>query len=319
MKRLLLIALPYVALSLSACAGLTVKTPQSEDGKAQEQSTGDAASDSPDGGQTPGDKLDVCSLATREEVEAASGRRVMEPRRGDELVSRRAGTVTSSCMFGSNEGFVSLNVRQQSPGSTTTWSAPRAYGELKDLIKGSDGQPSGRLEEIEGLGVAAFAETKVETANYETTELRVLSERAILTIRLTGPASTPTLEAAKMIAGRAISRLERFESNGVIPAPDSQAMPSKPAASPDGDERLKAPEVSQNERKSGKGAAQSAASGTTKATSAKVSKDNSRRDDSSPSKQSKKSVKESAERASERNKREARKTVRANPRSKRRS
>jgi hypothetical protein len=314
-KRLLLIALPCVALSLSACTGRPVNAPQSEEGQAQEKSTGGAANGSLAEGQSPEDRLDVCSLATREEVETALGRKVMEPRRGDELVSRRAGTVTSSCMFGSNEGFVNLNVRRQHPGSTTMWSAPRAFGELKDLIKGSDGQPSGRLEEIEGLGAAAFAETKVETANHETTELRILSQRSILTVRLNGPASTPTLEAAKIIGGKAISRLERSESNAVTPAPDGQATPPKPTVAPDGDKRLKATEESQTERKSGKKADQSADSRTMKAASAKVSKNNSGRDNSSRSKQSKKSVKESAER----NKREAQKTLRANPRSRRRS
>ena len=311
MKGLLLIAVLYIAMSLSACGSLT--TPQSGGEKApQEKATGgkDAANNSIKEGKPPGAKLDVCSLTTREEVEAALGRTVMEPTRADELVSRKAGTVTSSCMFGSNEGFIRLSVRQQDPASSTMWNAARAYGDLKELVKGSDGQPSGRSEEVTGLGADAFAETKAETANFETTELRILGKRTLLTIRVTGPASTPTLEAAKMIAAKAASRLERYESDAIVPAPKTPSTAPESTAKLDGDERVKAPEGVQIERKSAKKVERPRAQMATKATTPTVSKNNSRRTDGSSPKKNKESAKRTADRT--------KKAARANTKSKRR-
>ena len=231
MRSLLLITLPYVVMSLTACGSLTLyKSHTGEEVRENDAGDRDDGDISTEGGKSRGDILDACSQIMKEEVEAALGRTVIEPTHSNELVSRRAGTLTSSCMFGSDQGFVSVSVRQQSPASATAWDAARAYEELKDLIvKGDSEKTPVGFEEVRGLGAKAFAETKQEAVNYETTELRVLSKRSILTIRVTAPASIPTLEAAQMLAAKAISRLEGYESTARDPARERPATAPKPA------------------------------------------------------------------------------------------
>jgi hypothetical protein len=225
MRRFLLIALLGIAITLLTCGKLRKDTPPSGEAGAQANAIGDAdaESDPTDGSTLPADNLDVCSQLTREEVEAALGRPVKEPTRGTELTSRRSGTITSSCMFGGDEGFVSLGVKRQAPASTTTWNAAKSYEELKDRIAKAQGKESLiKFAEVSGIGVDAFAETKEEAVNFQTTELRVLTKQSILTIRVVGlQTATSTLEAAKILAGKAVPRLEKYERAGIIPAPDS--------------------------------------------------------------------------------------------------
>lgn len=222
MRRFLFIALLGIAITPLACGKLGKDASSGRAGtQANAIGDADAESDSTEGNTLPADNLDVCSQLTREEVEAALGRPVKEPTRGSDLTSRRAGTLTSSCMFGGDEGFVSLGVKRQSPASTTPWNAAKSYEELKDrIVKAQSGDSLIRLIEVSGIGVAAFAETKEEAANFQTTELRILTRQSILTIRVVGlSAATSTLEAAKTLAGKAVPRLEQYEREGIIPAP----------------------------------------------------------------------------------------------------
>jgi hypothetical protein len=319
MRRFLLIAFLGVAVMPLACGKLRRDAPTSGAG-APANTTGDvdAEGDPTEGSTLPADKLDVCSQLTREEVEAALGRPVREPMRGTELSSRRSGTLTSSCMFGGDEGFVSLHVKRQSPTSTTRWNAAKSYEELRDrIVTAQSGESVVRLAEVSGIGVDAFAETKEETVNFQTTELRVLSRHSILTVRVVGLlAATSSLEAAKILAGKAVPRLEEYERAGIIPAPDSTSTAAERGANSGDDKRQRVPEEPRAERRTTKEVEQSPTRGNTKAATAKVGKNNSRRADEASSKQSKKSVKESAKKTPDRTKREATKTARANPRSK---
>jgi hypothetical protein len=175
------------------------------------------------------------------------------------------------------------------------------------------------LAEVSGIGVDAFAETKEETVNFETTELRVLSKHSILTIRVVGLlAATSSLEAAKILAGKAVPRLEEYERAGIIPGPDSTSTAPEPGANLGDDKRQRMPEKSRAERKTTKEVEQSPARGNTKVTTATVGKNNSRRADEASSRQGKKSVKEPAKRTPDRTKREATKPTRAKPKSKKR-
>jgi hypothetical protein len=322
MRRFLLIALLGIAVTPLACGKLRKDTPASGGAGTPANTVGDvdAEGDPTEGSTLPADKLDVCSQLTREEVEAALGRPVKEPMRGTELSSRRSGTLTSSCMFGGDEGFVSLHVKRQSPTSTTRWNAAKSYEELKDrIVKAQSGGSVVRLAEVSGIGVEAFAETKEETANFQTTELRVLSKHSILTIRVVGLlAATSTLEDAKILAGKAVPRLEEYERAGIIAGPDSIQTAPEPRGELGDDKRQKVPEKSRAERKTTNEVEQSPTRGNTKAATAKAGKNNSRRADEASSKQSKKTVKESTKRAPDRTKREAIKTGRANPKSKKR-
>jgi hypothetical protein len=322
MRRFLLIALLGVAITPLACGKLRKDTPTSGGAGAPANATedADAEGDPTEGSTLPADKLDVCSHLTREEVEAALGRPVKEPTRGTELSSRRSGTLTSSCMFGGDEGFVSLGVKRQAPASTAAWNAAKSYEELKDrIVKAQSGESSIKLAEVSGIGVDAFAETKEETVNFQTTELRVLSKQSILTVRVVGLLeATSTLEAAKILAGKAVARLEEYERAGLIPAPDSTSTAPEPGANLGDDRRQRTPEKSRVERKTTKEVEQSPTRSNTKATTAKVGKNSSRRADEASSKRSKKSVKESTKRTPDRTKKEATKTARANPRSKKR-
>jgi hypothetical protein len=317
MRRFLLIALLGIALTALTCGKRGKDTPASGGAGAPAETVGevDAEDDTTEGGTLPADKLDVCSQLTREEVEAALGRPVREPMRGTELSSPRSGSLTSSCMFGGDEGFVSLHVKRQSPTSTTRWNAAKSYEELKDrIVKAQSGGSVVRLAEVSGIGVDAFAETKEETPNFQTTELRVLSKHSILTIRVVGLlAATSSLEDAKILAGKALPRLEEYERAGIITGPALTSTDPDPGD----DKRQKMPEKSRPERKTTKEVEQSPR-GNTKATTAKIGKNNSRRADEASSKQSKKSVKESAKRTPDRTKREATKAARANPKSKKR-
>ena len=320
MRRFLLIALLGIAVTPLACGKLRKDTPTSGGAGAPANAIGqvDAEGDPIEGSTLPADKLDVCSHLTREEVEAALGRPVKEPLRGTELSSRRSGTLTSSCMFGGDEGFVSLHVKRQSPTSTTKWNAAKSYEELKDrIVKAQSGESVVSLTEVSGIGMDAFAETKEETVNFQTTELRVLSKHSILTIRVVGLlAATSTLEAAKILAGKAVPRLEEYERAGIIPGPDSTSTAPEPGANLSDDKRQT--EKSGVERKTTKEVEQSPTRGNTKATTAKVGKNSSRRADEASSKQSKKSVTASTKRTPDRTKREATKTARTTPRSKKR-
>ena len=322
MRRFLLITLLCIAVTTLACGKLRRDNPAPGGAGALANATGDvdAEGERTEGSTLPADKLDVCSQLTREEVEAALGRPVKEPMRGTELSSRRSGTLTSSCMFGGDEGFVSLGVKRQAPNSTTAWNAAKSFEELKDRIfKAQSGESAVRLAEVSGLGADAFAETKEETVNFQTTELRVLSRHSILTIRVVGLlAATSSLEAAKILAGKALPRLEEYERAGIIPRPDSTSTAPGPGANLGDDQRQRMPEKSRVERKTAKESEQSPTRGITKAATAQVGKNSSRRADEASSKQSRKSVKESTKRTPERTKREATKTARANPRSKKR-
>jgi hypothetical protein len=218
MRRFLLIALLGIALTPLACGKLRKNTTPSREDGTQTNAIGDADAESAqaEGSTLSADDLDVCSQLTREEVEAALGKPVKEPIRGTDLTSRRSGTLTSSCMFGGEEGFVSVGVRRQDPASVTKWDAAKSYEELKDRItKAQGGESLIRVAEVSGIGTAAFAETKEEAANYQTTELRALTKHSILTIRVVGlSAATSTLEAAKILAGKAVLRLEQYEQVG---------------------------------------------------------------------------------------------------------
>jgi hypothetical protein len=195
------------------------------------------------------------------------------------------------------------------------WNAARSYEELKGIIfKSRNGESSGRLEEISGIGVDAFAETKEETMNYQTTELRVLSKYSILTVRVVGPSATSTLEAAKTLAGKAILRLEKYEINAAIPTSDSTPTAPAPPPNLNNVERPRVPEKSRAEARSAKEVEPSKPRKNTRATSAKVENNNSRRADKSGSKESKRA----STRAVNRNKRESAKAVRANARGRRR-
>ena len=163
MRRFLLVALLGVAVMPLACGKLRKDAPASGGAGALANSAGDvdAEGEANAGSALPADKLNVCSQLTREEVEAALGRPVKEPMRGTELSSRRSGTLSSSCMFGGEEGFVSLGVKRQAPGSTTTWNAAKSYEELKDrIVKAQSGESLVKLAEVSGIGVDAFAESK---------------------------------------------------------------------------------------------------------------------------------------------------------------
>jgi hypothetical protein len=323
MRRLLLVALLGIAITPLACGKRSKDTPTPGGAGAPANTTGDVdADDDPTEGSTlPADKLDVCSQLTKEEVEAALGRPVMEPRRGTELSSRRSGTLTSSCMFGGDEGFVSLHVKRQSPTATARWDAAKSYEELKDRkVKAQGGELAVRLAEVPGIGVDAFAETKEETVNFETTELRVLSKHSILTIRVVGLLeATSSLEAAKILAGKAVPRLEEYERAGIIPRPDSTSTAPETGADLSDDKRQRKPEEARGERKTTKEVEQSPARGKTKAATARAGTNNTRRAEESSSKQGKKSAKESAKRIPDRTKREATKTARAKPKSKKRT
>lgn len=322
MRRFLLIALLGIAVTPLACGRLRKDTRTSGGAGAPANATGDvdADGDPTEGSPLPADKLDVCSQLTREEVEAALGRPVKEPLRGTELSSRRSGTLTSSCMFGGDEGFVSLGVKRQAPSSKTAWHAAKAYEELKDLIvKAHGGESVVRVAEVSGIGAGAFAETKEETVNFQTTELRVLSRRSILTVRVVGLLeATSTLEAAKILAGKALPRLEEYERAGMIREPDSTPTAPEPVANSDDDKRQRVPEESRVERKTAKEGEPSRTRDDTKAAPVKVGKDSSRRADGAGSKQTRKSVKEPTKKTSDRTKREVTKTARAKPKSNKR-
>ncbi len=177
-----------------------------------------------------------------------------------------------------------------------------------------------RLAEVPGIGVDAFAETKEETVNFETTELRVLSRHSILTVRVVGLlAATSSLEAAKTLAGKAVPRLEEYERAGIIPRPDSASTAPETGADLSDDKRQRKPEEARDERKTTKEVEQSPARGKTKAATTRAGTNNTRRAEESSSKQGKKSAKESARRTPDRTKREATKTARAKPRSRKRT
>jgi len=314
-----LIALLCITLTPLACGKLRRDSPTSGGAGAPANTNGDvdAEGDPTDGSTLPADKLDVCSQLTKEEVEAALGRPVNEPMRGTVLSSRRTGSLTSSCMFGGEEGFVSLHVKRHLPNSTTRWNAAKSYEELKDRIfKAQSGESLVRLAEVSDIGVDAFAETKEETVNFQTTELRVLSRYSILTVRVVGLlAATSSLEAATILARKAVPRLEEYEKAGMIHAPDPASTAPEPVANPGDDKGRRVPEKSRVEQKTTKEVEQSPTRGHRNATTATGGTNNSRRADEASSKQGKKSVKESGKRTPERTKREA---AKATPRSKKR-
>lgn len=311
MRNLLLIALPYIAISLSACDKVPLYTTHSGEENAGKEDAGNKNSVS--GSKSLGNKIDACAQITREEVEAALDGTVMEPTRGDDLVSRKEGTLTSSCMFGSDEGFVSLDIKQQNPASTTAWNAARSYEELKELIiKNGEGQSYARLEEVTGLGAAAFAQTSEEANNHETTQLRVLVKRFILTIRVSAMASTPTLEVAKILAGKVLPRLETYEGDAIVATPSTTP---KPAVKLNEDERLQSQKGSQMEsKKSAKRDERAPVQKATKATPVRGDKRASRRANEPSSKSSQKS----ANRTVGRVKKETAKSARPSPKSRRR-
>lgn len=312
MRRLWLIALLSITISLSACGDQLGDTPQS--GEVSEEAARN--NNSIDGSKPTGDKIDACSQITKGEVEAALGKTVMEPTRGDDLVFRKEGTLTSSCMFGGNEGFVSLDIKQQAPASTIAWNAARAYEELKSLIiKGSGGQSSARLEEISGLGADAFAQTREEAENHETTELRILSKRTILTLRVNTLASTSTLEVAKILAGKVISRLQMYEGDVIVAKPETPSTTPKPEPDSDRDRRLKSQEGSRSERRSAKKVERASEQKSGKVASARGGKSVSRRANEPSSRVSQKS----ATRTANKGKKETTKTARPSQRNKRRT
>ena len=313
MRRLLVIALVSVTMSLSTCGGDPPGyTSQSE------EANGEAAgnNNSTDNGKSTGAIIDACSQLTKEEVEDALGMTVMEPTRGDDLVFRKEGTLTSSCMFGSNEGFVSLDIKQRAPTSTIAWNAARSYEELKNLIiKGSGGQSSVRFEEISGLGAEAFAQTREEAENHETTELRILSKRTILTIRVNTLASTSTLEVAKTLAGKVIPRLESYESEDLVATTDTPSATPKPTPDLNREARLKSQKDSQTEEKNAKKVDRAPVKKAAKGDAAKSGKSISRRANEPSSRVSQKSAK----RVAEKGKKETRKIVKPSPRNRRRT
>lgn len=309
MRRLLLIAFAYIAILLSACRSVPDYRSSTERGK-------EAGNNNSLDGKSPVARIDACSHITREEVEEAVGRTVMEPTRGDELVSRREGTLNSSCMFGSDEGYVSLDIKQQDPSSNIAWNASQSYRELKELIvEGFSGQSSVRLEEVNGIGLSAFAQTNKDAGSYETTELRVLVKAAILTIRVSVPSPPPTLEAAETLAGKVVPRLEKYEDDAPVAAPDLQATEPKPKAKSDEDERRQSSKGSQAEQKREKEAERTSAQKSGKAGSARGNKNVSRQRDEPRSKGSQRSTGRTAERS----KKETKKTDRPTPKRRKRS
>lgn len=210
MSRLLLMALSCVAVTSILACGRNTPSPGEDRARESVNSNTSEEGDQTDSGTSSSDNLDVCSQLTREEVEAALGQSVAAPVPGTTLTSRRAGTITSSCMFSSSQGFVSLDIKRQDPASKTIWNAAKAYEELKGLIKSHGAESGGRVEEVSGVGLNAFVETTEVTANQKTTELRVLSKRSILTVRVVGPSATSTLDVAKTLALKAVGRLEKF-------------------------------------------------------------------------------------------------------------
>jgi hypothetical protein len=305
-RRLLLIALPSIALLLLACPYILEYTHPSE-----KRMKG--AGNSPGSGKSPVARIDACSHITREEVEATVDRTVMEATRGDELVSRKEGSLTSSCMFGSDEGYVSLDIKQQDPASDTVWDASQSYKELKDLIgEGFSGQSSVKLEEVAGVGTHAFAQTNRDSGNYGTTELRVLIKGAILTIRVSLPPPPSTLDAAKTLAGKVVPRLEGYVSDLVVAVPDSQPTEPKPKVKLDEDERRQSPKGSQAQQK-GKPEVERASP--QKAGKVASVKGGARQTDEPSSKGSQKTTKRTAGRSKE----ETKKTDRPSPKNKKRS
>ena len=310
MRRLLLIALAYLAVSLSACDKVPLYTTRSGEENANKE---EGNTSTVSGNKSPGDKIDACAQITRGEVEDALGDTVMQPTRGEDLVSRKEGTLISSCMFGSDEGFVSLDVKQQNPASTTAWNAARSYEELKELIiKNGEGQSYAKLEEVTGLGAAAFAQTSGAANNHLTTELRVLVKRFILTIRVSALASTQTLEVAKTLAGTVIPRLETYEGDAIVATPTTTP---KPAIKLNEDESLKSAEGSQRERrKSAKQVERTPVQKAAKTASARGDTKTSRRANEPGSKSNQKS----AQRNSGRNRKETAKSARPSPRNRKR-
>jgi hypothetical protein len=317
MRRFLLIALLGIAVTPLACGrlGRDARTRGGAGAGANAGGEVDAEGEPTEGSPLPADKLDVCSQLTREEVEAALGRPVKEPMRGTELSSRRTGTLTSSCMFGGEEGFVSLGVKRQSPNATTAWYAAKAFEELKDrIVEANSGESLVKVAEVSGIGAGAFAETKEETVNFQTTELRVLSRRSILTVRVVGLLeATSSFDAARTLAEKALPRLEEYERAGIIRGPESAATANRPEADPDDDKSQETRDRARAERKDAKEAERSAARDDKKAAASKAGKDGSRRaDDRADSKQGKKSARESAKKSPEKPKKESPKTAKAN-------
>lgn len=244
MRRLLLSALSCLAVISILTCGRNSPPAGEDGGRGSVNANNGEESDQADGGTAAADNLDVCSQLTREEVEAALGRSVAAPVPGAALTSRRAGTLTSSCMFSSSQGFVSLDIKRQDPSSKTIWNAAKAYADLKGLIVKNHGPESAvRFEEVAGVGINAFVETTEETTGYKTTELRALGKRSILTVRVVGPPANSTIEAAKTLALKAITRLERYEEAATIPTPEA-TVPS-PAAAANRNEEVR-PRVSEN-------------------------------------------------------------------------
>ena len=239
----------------------------------------------------------------------------MEPTRGDELVFRKEGALTSSCMFGGNEGFVSLDIKQKAPTSTTAWNAARAFEELRNLIMKGGGQSSVRLEEVSGIGADAFAQTREEAENYETTELRILSKRAILTFRVNALSPTSTLEVAKTLAGKVIPRLEQYGSDIIVAAPDTPSPAPKPTPQLDRNERLKSQKGSRAEERSAKKVERASVKKTARTDAARGAKSVPRRANEPSTKVSQKS----ARRTAESGKKETRNAARPSPRNKKRT
>lgn len=301
MRRLLLIALSCLAvISLLTCGRNTPPSGEDESANANRSEE----SDQTDGGTSAADNLDVCSQLTREEVEAALGRSVAAPVPGAALTSRRAGTITSSCMFSSSEGFVSLDIKRQDPASRIVWNAAKAYEELKALIVKTHGAESAvKFEEVAGIGINAFAEITEETTGYKTTELRVLGKRSILTVRVVGSPANSTLEAAKTLALKAITRLERYEETAIIPTPEATRPTPDSAAKHKEDGRSRVSENSQAERKNTKDTKEPPARRVKNETSVAAGKSSGRRRAESGSKERKADSRESARRTPDRNKR----------------
>jgi len=305
-RMLLLIALPCIAISLSACGSMSDYRSPTGRGKAGNNNSS----------KSPVARMDACSYITRREVEAAIDRTVMEPTRGDELVSRKESTLNSSCMFGSDEGYVSLDIKQQDPASNTAWNAPQSYKELKERIReGFGGQSSVKLEEITDIGLSAFAQTNEAAGSYEMTELRVLIKSAILTIRVSVPPPPTTLEAAKTLAANVVPRLEKYESDNGITAPVTQATEPSPTAKDDGDERRKSSRDAQAEQKSAKEVERTSVQKAGKASSAKDKKGISRQPDQTSSKGRQKSTKGTTDRGKQETKRTDRPTSKNRKRS----
>lgn len=304
MRRLLLIALSCLAVTSILTCGRN--TPPSGEESARESANANKSeeSDQNDGGTAAADNLDVCSQLTKEEVEAALGRSVAAPVPGAALTSRRAGTITSSCMFSSSEGFVSLDIKRQDPASTTIWNAAKAYEELKRLIVKTDGaESSGRAEEVSGVGINAFVETTEVTASSQTTELRVLSKRSILTVRVVGPPATSSLETARTLALKAITRLEKFEEAAITPMPVTTTPAPDPTPNPSEDKRSRTSEKSPAEQKNMRNINPTPARSARNETSAAGAKSSERRRAETNSRERRKSGRESTQRTPDRNKR----------------